>query len=279
MKRIHRLSLAAMYFYVIAFSLTLSCSSASAETIISGVPAYAWYHGCGPTSIGMVLGYWDIHGYPNLFDAQGNDVYLTASVQDQISSPAHNAKYDPDPDISDSILPVPPYTSIADWCGTSVGSQPFGGSLVSNIAPAVVSYAAYRGYEFQTSLTRLPIDSTWNLLESEVNAGRPILFYVDADGDGLADHFVPAFGYDNNYNGDGRYYACYTTGSESETPFWTKFQSKTAGNLYGVYEEVQVTPQPTPEPSTMILLLAGAPVILIWLRLYRLRRRPSALNL
>ena len=30
------------------------------------VPAYMWRDGCAPTSTGMVLGYWDGHGFPDL---------------------------------------------------------------------------------------------------------------------------------------------------------------------------------------------------------------------
>ncbi len=93
--------------------LLLSASPALAMPVfIQDIPAYNWYHGCGPTAAASVLAYWDLHGYSNLFTASGNDLYLTANVQDQISSPAHNAKYDPDPDVSS--LPVPPKTSIAD---------------------------------------------------------------------------------------------------------------------------------------------------------------------
>ena len=33
---------------------------------ISDVPSYKWYHGCGPTAAGMIIGYWDAHGYDNL---------------------------------------------------------------------------------------------------------------------------------------------------------------------------------------------------------------------
>jgi len=33
---------------------------------IYGVPNYPWYCGCSPTASGMVLGYWDSHGYPDL---------------------------------------------------------------------------------------------------------------------------------------------------------------------------------------------------------------------
>ena len=29
---------------------------------LSGVPGYAWRHGCGPTAVGMVVGYYDGNG-------------------------------------------------------------------------------------------------------------------------------------------------------------------------------------------------------------------------
>ena len=61
--------------------------------VLSNVPAYNWYHGCTPTAVGSVMGYWDLHGYDNLFSASGwAAVSQTVNVQDQISSPAHNAK-------------------------------------------------------------------------------------------------------------------------------------------------------------------------------------------
>lgn len=57
--------------------------SSSVEYSISGVPNYPWRDGCSPTSAGMVLGYWDTHGYSNfpsrdylidaLADAMGTD--------------------------------------------------------------------------------------------------------------------------------------------------------------------------------------------------------------
>ena len=46
-------------------------STGTDPLVIGEVPAYSWYHGCGPTAVGSVLGYWDLHGYPNLFDASG----------------------------------------------------------------------------------------------------------------------------------------------------------------------------------------------------------------
>jgi hypothetical protein len=91
----------------------------SIAKVLDEVPAYNWYHGCGPTASASVIGYYDLHGYPQLFDAQGWDaVRLTENVQDQISSPQHNAKYDSTPD--DLTLPVPPPTSLADFMHTSL---------------------------------------------------------------------------------------------------------------------------------------------------------------
>lgn len=40
-------------------------ASSSVEYSISGVPYYPWRDGCSPTAAGMVLGYWDTHGYSN----------------------------------------------------------------------------------------------------------------------------------------------------------------------------------------------------------------------
>jgi hypothetical protein len=223
-------------------------SAEATPTLIQGVPAYAWYHGCEPTSIGMILGYWDIKGYSNLFTAEGTAVLSTANVQDQISSPEHNAKYDPMPD--NSSLPVPEKTSIADYLKTSVDRlgfdpTPIGGSSAVNSGTATVEYATYKGYAFTaTTLLYSAISETF---VNEINAGRPMLFFVDSDGNGVFDHAVPVFGYDSNYNGDGLYYACYTTGSENETPVWEKFQHYENGKLYGVYGGVAINPGPIPK--------------------------------
>ncbi|MFA5295704.1 MAG: C39 family peptidase [Methanoregulaceae archaeon] len=46
-------------------SLTVTDPLSGYSGYISGIPAYYWYRGCSPTAAGMVLGYWDSHGYPN----------------------------------------------------------------------------------------------------------------------------------------------------------------------------------------------------------------------
>jgi len=41
--------------------------------VIQGVPAYIWSYGCFPTAAAMMLGYWDNHGFPNIYTGPTND--------------------------------------------------------------------------------------------------------------------------------------------------------------------------------------------------------------
>ena len=202
--------------------LSLSGLAGAAPALLSDVPAYNWYHGCGPTAAASVLGYWDLHGYVSLFDASGSDVFLTTNVQDQISSPEHNAKYDPTPD--DPGLPDPSDTSIADWFRTSEDPLDYGWSYLSYSDDAFSRYANYRGYTLNSWYEPYGDDwFAWSDLTGEIDAGRPLMFLVDSDGDGGTDHFVPVFGYEDRI-GAGQWYACYTTWSEFETVEWYQFR-------------------------------------------------------
>src|SRR6056297_2913595 len=61
-------------------------SGSPKAVLVKDVPAYSWHHGCSPTTTASLFGYWDINGYPNLFDAAEDEIFLTANVRDQISS-------------------------------------------------------------------------------------------------------------------------------------------------------------------------------------------------
>src|SRR5512143_2590875 len=52
--------------------------------MVMGVPAYYWLDGCGPTSAGMILGYWDTHGYDWLIP--GGAATETTAVDEAIAS-------------------------------------------------------------------------------------------------------------------------------------------------------------------------------------------------
>jgi hypothetical protein len=231
---------------------------------LSNVPAYDWYHGCGPTAAASIIGYYDLRGYDNLFTASGWDaVKLTVNVQDQISSPAHNAKYDPDPD--DFSRPVPTKTSIADWFRTSVNLA-YGWSYLDyalGANGAFQGYATYRGYNCETGCVDGGYSNGWNSLVTEINAGRPVMFLVDYTGDGDTDHFVPVFGYEDRGSA-GLWYECYTTWTEDETPSWHPFLPMSSSYAWGVGYEVlvQFDALPVPEPSAIALLGTSAIALL-----------------
>jgi hypothetical protein len=184
-------------------------------------------------------------------------VYDTSNVQNQISSPAHNAKYDPTPD--DPTLPIPPQTSIADFFHTSVDPLGFGWSYESYAPTAFTGYAAYRGYHFASYDQYFYSGFSWGTLTMQINAGLPMMFLVDTSGSGTTDHFVPVVGYDDRGAG-GLWYGIYTTWSEAETVEWEPFRGIAPGNAWGIAYATFVTPldAPVPEPTSMLLVMSAA---------------------
>ncbi|MBN1507897.1 MAG: hypothetical protein JW955_13685 [Sedimentisphaerales bacterium] len=248
------------YIFAAIVLLTLVGSVASATPVVlSDVPAYDWYHGCGPTAAASVVGYWDVHGYDNLFTASGwNDVRLTANVQDQISSPEHNARYDPTPD--DTSQPES-WTSIADWFGTSKDPLGYGGSYQSLADDAFIGYGNYRGYTIDSYYESWGA-FTWSDLVGEIDTGHPMMFLVDTNGDNVTDHFVPVLGYDDR-GVDGLWYGLYTTWSEDETVVWEQFRGR--GEPWGVAYGTYVHPAAIPAPGAAVLCSLGIAVV-GWLR-------------
>jgi len=230
----------------------------AAPVVLSEVPAYRWYHGCGPTAAAAVLGYWDLQGYANLFDASGEDLYWTDNVKDQISSPEHNAKYDHE---DDANLPVPPMASIADWFGTSVDPLDYGWSYLSHADDAFIGYADYRGYEFDAWYESLGSGLfTWEELMTEIDGGRPMMFLVDSDGNGGTDHFVPVLGYDDRGD-EGLWYGVYSVSifGELENVLWKQFRPMSGDYKWGVGHGIFV--HPVPEPAALILIALGTIVL------------------
>jgi hypothetical protein len=213
----------------------------SVTQLISGVPAYIWKDGCGPTVIGMLCGYFDSNGFPNLIP--GDASTQTAAVNKAISSPEHYNDYalpkdDVGPLLPDkSELPAGDEHSdncIADFMKTSrsIILNNYGWSKGIDIKPSWENYIAnfatdYVGAATQYYYNDIPI---WDTLVSNINRSKPMLLLVDTQGDGLTDHFVIVNGY--KIENDIRYYGCFNTWDSNQ--HWYAFAQMASGVAWGV---------------------------------------------
>jgi hypothetical protein len=227
--------------------------AAAGEVLLSSVPAYLWRDGCAPTSAGMVLGYWDASGFPDLI--AGDSSTLTAAAGQAISSygtasaPGHREDYVQPKEYGGSGIledkSEKPESerhasdSIADFMQTSwsVRGLAYGWSYTSMVGPALADYVLlvdpgtsvntedhyYDGY----GSYRL----TFALLQAEIDAGRPMVLYVDSSGDGISDHAVTGIGY-RETSGYPEY-ACRDTWSTAVR--WSRFREVSSAYDWGVY--------------------------------------------
>lgn len=215
----------------------------------SGVPAYEWHHGCGPTALGMVLGYYDIHGYSDLFlgcaDYQTWDVNQgIASEQEIAGSPRHYEDYSlpidspPNPILPDRSEPPPgdehTSDSIADFMRTSwsAASNYYGWSWSNHVGPAFVQYVNFRNSSYGPlwNLYGMGTTLTWSVLTTEIDNNRPMVFLVDSDADGSADHFITVIGYRITTR---QQYACWDTWFD--TVRWCDFAGTAVNQPFGVW--------------------------------------------
>ena len=239
------------------------------EILISSVPAYAWRHGCGPTAVGMVVGYWDaLPAWPELIPGapqaqglpggQGGDQpdpgetdpinQAIASVQEPGGAERHFEDYalpfdDPaywsacqqDRSAGSAALRHPG-DSIADFMRTSwssAGNQ-YGWSWDSDVGPGFCEYVQLRyptlsPHSETYEWPTLGADAMWSLLQRELGAGHPVVALVDSNGDAETDHFVTIVGCDG-----GRSYACYDTWDASQV-HWYRFRPMQTGKSWGVF--------------------------------------------
>ena len=103
----------------ILVSLVVLLGTSRADTLLT-VPAYEWSYGCAPTAAAMLLGYWDTHGFPNLFNVPSPDIYQTQNVTQDIAQLA-----------------------------ASMDTQG-GWTMLSAIAPGISKFASQHGYSFSS---------------------------------------------------------------------------------------------------------------------------------
>jgi hypothetical protein len=199
----------------------------------------------------MVLGYWDGNGFGNL--VPGSAATQTAAVDDMIATegpssnytdycePMDNPAVDPEPlpDLSE-----PPEGDehadecLADFLETSQSFHDnyYGWGWFSAVGPGVEAYVRWldQGYTATSANHYWYTTLNWTLLQTEIDAGRPLLFSVDSNADGSADHFVTVVGYDSP--GGVQKYACHNTWSTSVS--WYDFQQMSSGVSYGVSKAI-----------------------------------------
>ena len=207
-------------------------------TLISGVPAYLGRHGSGPTAVGMVIGYYDSHGYPSLIP--GESINQGENVNQAIAS---NGNYD------DYCLPLdnspillkdksePPGgdthqdNCIADFLKTSQSyyHNYYGWSWSVDIAPGFEDYINKAG-KYTGFAAFHPFDQfSWEKLKHEIDNDRPMVALVDADGKGW-NLFVTIVGY--NSSGPLNYYGCYNTWDKDL--HWYPYRAAVYGSDWGV---------------------------------------------
>ncbi len=177
-------------FLALTVPLALGACPALADTykVLTGVPEYKWYHGCSPTSGGMLMGYWFNQGYKKLLPGVTNAYSQDANVNKAISSSEHNRNdtyrgHDPNC-IADFMKTVrggtdADYipTGLKDW-SASVGVSATASHNWVNYLGGAFDYADYKG---------------------EIDHGRPMLLnletYAPAPVTGWVGHTVVGYGY------------------------------------------------------------------------------------
>ena len=169
------------------------------------MPTYLWCRGCGPTALGMLVGYYDNNGFPDLI--AGETINQTDEVDNAIASSAHYNDYSLPKDyypnlLSDKSEKGDAHKSdcIADFMQTSWSSEGiyWGWSWSSKISIAFTKYIEMKkfAYTLKTSYDWLS-QASWNNYLNEINNNRPVILLVDTDADGKIDHFVTGIGYDD----------------------------------------------------------------------------------
>jgi hypothetical protein len=211
----------------------------SSSIVIPGVPAYAWHHGCGPTSLGMVLGYYDSQGYGDLFagDAAGqtdavNQGIASSRPEDAGHYEDYSLPIDSPPTLLADKSEDPPgaahaHDCIADFMQTSWSARTnyYGWTWSSRVKPAFTNYVQLRNPAYRVATTEYLMSSgtlTWEVVTNEISRNRPMVFLVDTDGDGLTDHFVTTVGVRENPE---RQYGCLDTWVPYDEIRWSAFEN------------------------------------------------------
>lgn len=223
--------------------------------VIIPVPAYEWRHGCGPTALSMVIGYYDATFFSDLVagDAwtQTDEVDQMIASGGDIGSPfppgseGHFEDYASPVDSSPILVPddyitagrIPHVSnSLADYMSTSMSTRNnyYGWSWSNDVGPSFVNYIEQQQPALQGDYQQYYSGNgtfTWNVFVHEIDSGRPMVFLVDTDGNGGTDHFITAVGYRTEPT---LQYAAWDTWSTTEIR-WENFAYIASGVPWGIW--------------------------------------------
>jgi hypothetical protein len=186
--------------------------------VLGSAPDYDWWYGCSPTSVGMIMGFYDRNGYgghcytnllPGATAELSNYGNSSALANGMIASTQHINDYWPNPDVG-SHTP----NCLADFMGTSqnhgspepCGYPGLGGTWFWNwtdghpLTPAdavalgvqtcdgmygVYEFLTYRGYNYAALYSQYIYGYNGNTLgfslaqyQAEIDGGRPMVIQV-----------------------------------------------------------------------------------------------------
>ena len=206
--------------------------------IIQNVPSYLNQHGCGPTAVGMVIGFYDSHDFIDLIEGETDT--QTENVNDAIANTQHYNDFSLPIDASPNLLQdrselggAHESNCIADFMKTSWSSKGnyYRWSWYDDIAPAFNNYINLRNDEYivTTSNILLPSSDAWDSYKEEIDNNRPVVLLVDTDGNDTTDHFVTGIGYDDSES----LYGIYDTWDQNI--HWYSWRGMAKSNTWGIY--------------------------------------------
>jgi hypothetical protein len=217
------------------------------HVMIPNVPAYIWHHGCGPTALGMIIGYWDGQGFPDLVpgSAGTQTPEVNAMITDDHGTP--NCSLPNGDHYQDYCCPIDTYGPIqpdlselggahmsycvGDFMRTSwsAADNRYGWSWSVDTVPAFLQYVGTQTTYGASGLGTPFYAFTWQHYKDEIDAGRPMGLLVDTDGDGTTDHFITGMGYDDA-TGE---YGCRDTWDTGV--HWFAWRQMTSGAPWGIH--------------------------------------------
>jgi len=215
-----------------------------AQVVIPNVPAYLWHHGCGPTAVGMVVGYWDNVCFKNFI--YGNAASQTPAVEAMMAADngdpsCGNGLSDHYQDYACPLNNGPDRSElggahtdncVADYMKTSQSAyyNNYGWSWFSHVAGSFTSFVNQVDPQaYPVSFNRDYYEFTWEDYKYEIDNNRPVVLLVDTDGNGSTDHFITAIG----YNDVTMEYAAFDTWNYST--HWYLWRPLQEGNTWGIY--------------------------------------------